>query len=684
MYKFIDVSEISEGASLPSEALKFNGEYIENLIPGYRTLTVEGREALSPELTTFETGIRDGSTKKGKRYPARTIRITYQLIAATNEDFRAAFNKLAGILDVEDVQLIFNDEQDKFYTGTPSHIGEVPPGRNSVVGVFEILCLDPFKYSVTEYEATPGADTSSILIDYGGTYKGYPTLCAEFFREDGASEDGETESELTGAGDCGYVAFFNEKEKIIQLGDPEETDTEEAYEKSQTLINNTFDKNTSWGTAAKKQWSANSGISTGSDIVHAGSVGMAVRAYKAAAEPKSGPTTLLEISSEAEAPTVDYEIIGTLVRRAETTAEISVSIISKLGEPESYFGNGFILYAEIVLNGKSKAVRLKNHTDYWRGTTEHRASVTFTVSGLTVGAKFITGTFRAYRADKGGGQTGVLAETAFQNSFYVPEYPAQVPDSYYLAAANFGSGDKWHGPSITSTIPTDKTGETGATNFTLTYNHRLAIANTSNANNQQGAFQALVTSGSGADRKIVAGVSIYKGSSGKNAKIGFYAGGTIKETISLDLSYNKAYRTCTISKSGSNVQFNIAGIKRSYFINDSAEIVANQVTFSFLKYGTRTQLEYNALCWAKFVKDNCQTWRDIPNKFSANDVIEADCNSGEISLNGVPAAAYGALGNDWEEFYLKPGLNQIGFSYSDWVDSEHAPAFKVKYREVFL
>ena len=119
MYNFRDVTETSEGVSLPSEALKINGEYIENLIEGYRTLTVEGREALSPEVGTYETGIRDGSTMRGKRYPARVIRITYQLIATSDEAFREAYNKLAAILDVEDAELIFDDEPDKFFKGTP-------------------------------------------------------------------------------------------------------------------------------------------------------------------------------------------------------------------------------------------------------------------------------------------------------------------------------------------------------------------------------------------------------------------------------------------------------------------------------------------------------------------------------------------------------------------------------------
>ena len=73
MYEFIDTNEASDGNVLPTEAMLFNGEYLENLISGYRTLHVTGREALSPELESYETGVRDGSKLQSKRYPARVI-----------------------------------------------------------------------------------------------------------------------------------------------------------------------------------------------------------------------------------------------------------------------------------------------------------------------------------------------------------------------------------------------------------------------------------------------------------------------------------------------------------------------------------------------------------------------------------------------------------------------------------
>ena len=104
----------------------------------------------------------------------------------------------------------------------------------------------------------------------------------------------------------------------------------------------------------------------------------------------------------------------------------------------------------------------------------------------------------------------------------------------------------------------------------------------------------------------------------------------------------------------------------------------------FEQYGTVNPLSYNGLSWVRFIRNNRDTWSDIPNKFSANDILEADCKSGEIYLNGNRAPQLGALGNDWENFHLKPGMNQIGISYSNWVTDDYAPVFKVRYREAFL
>ena len=257
MYSFIDTIESQGSADLPSEALKLNGEYIENQIEGYRTLYVAGREILSQELTTYETGVRDGSNLSYRRYPSRTITVGYQLIAEDNDAFREAYNKLNALLDVEDAEMIFADEPDKFFRGTPSGAGDVDPGRNAVKGEIEFTCTDPFKYSVQEYEASPVADDgTTFVIEYNGTQKSYPAFEVSFADQD------ESEGTLTGNGDCGFVVFMNEDQKVIQVGEPEETDGE-TYEKSQTLVNQTFNK---WDSSVTKNWAVNTGANTNPDV----------------------------------------------------------------------------------------------------------------------------------------------------------------------------------------------------------------------------------------------------------------------------------------------------------------------------------------------------------------------------------------------------------------------------------
>lgn len=531
MYNFIDTTEVSESVVLPSEALQINGQYIENLIDGYRTLGVVGREALSPELSYYETGVRDGSTLQSKRYPARIIIVSYQLIAKSNEAFREAYNKLGKILNVENAQLIFNDEPDKFYTGTPSTIGEVEPGRNVVVGEIEILCTDPFKYSVEEYEVEADSD-STFLIDYKGTYKSYPKVQAEFFKETEVADDGETANTLSSGGECGYVAFFDGNENILQFGDPEEAESEAAAP-SQTLINQTFRSGTAWGTTAKSLWTVN----------------------KAGIVPS-------------------YMTLG---------------------------GNVAMTSASSPGNGK-----------------------------------------------------------------------------WCLAAYDYGTGSNWHGASITRQIGADQSGEVGAVDFFLQGELFFGIAkDVAHGSKQFGSIRVQVSDSKG---KEIVGFRLCKAMVGRQAHLFLYVNGNLVETEPVDVLYSQIIRSFYIRKNGANVQFNIKSFMRRFTDGDIAETKATQVTISFEKSGTKLSMYSNGISYVKFTKNNCV----VPNKFGSNDVLEADCNSGEVLLNELAAPELGALGNDWEEFCLKPGINQFKFAYSDWVNAKHAPIPKIKYREVYL
>ena len=85
MYNFVDTTERYPGQNLPSEALMFNGSYLENVIPGYRTLYVSGREILGTEITDLETGVSDGTKY---RLPAVPCCWTYSPYGCTSPDRR--------------------------------------------------------------------------------------------------------------------------------------------------------------------------------------------------------------------------------------------------------------------------------------------------------------------------------------------------------------------------------------------------------------------------------------------------------------------------------------------------------------------------------------------------------------------------------------------------------------------
>lgn len=767
MYQFIDVNEVSEGKILPSEALKINGDYIETLIPGYRTLTVSGREALSPELTSYETGSRDGATLKDKRYPARTIIVKYQIIAETNEAFREAYNKLAAILNVEDAELIFNDEPDKYFTGTPAAISEVEPGRNAVVGEFEIFCADPFKYSVVEYEAKPETSSGGFLIDYKGTYKAFPVLEAEFYNED------EGKAALTGNGDCGYVAFFNEKEKIIQLGDPDETNAE-SYAKSQTLVNQKFNTETAWNTIAETNWKTNIDKSFPSSYVRDGNVAISPAHYEVTTSPSTSGA-LLNKKSETAKPYITYEVTAKASGRAEDRVNVEVTIKATHDKISNSGATSIVAGAEIKLNktklwvssdatkdsgtktgtyylwdasiiknrvritnakknvgvsgqvtgwvnvsdigasatanpldkglGLKGAIQfdggdwnyatIKSESVAWGNDTSHTVKLTVTVKGLEADSTVIEDIkFKVQRTDDIDNKIGLLDETACKD-LEISSYTAAVPGSWYLRPETYGVSSGWHGPSITRTLPADAAGEIGAKNFTVSSGLKMAIGNSSSATQEMGAFQELLIYDNGATRKVIAGVNIYKSANGKNANLQFFVNGTTVHTMQIDLSFhnkyfgnNKSglttYKAIHIKKTGKKVEFNVGGIKKTFNDSSITNTPVTEITFLMAQYGTQPVLTYNGLYWVKFVKDNCDTWENIPNKFSSNDVVVADCKCGEILLNNNLTASLGALGNDWEDFYLTPGLNQIGVSYSSWVPAAYAPEFRIRYREVFL
>ena len=244
MYSFRDTTDHTVISNpLPTEAVSINGQHIESVLEGYRTLYTKGRESLGAKLETYSVGTADGEKFKNKRYPARTITVGFQLIGANPQDFRQKFNNLNNLLAIEEADFIFNDETDKFFSGYPIMDAVVEEGQDSVKGEWKIYCTYPFKRSVepitlTMEDATVTDTAATFTIDYKGARPARPVLRAKFA---GAKSGGSSSED----GDCGFVAFMDQEENIIQLGNPEILDLDE-YVSAETFINKEFVNVSDW------------------------------------------------------------------------------------------------------------------------------------------------------------------------------------------------------------------------------------------------------------------------------------------------------------------------------------------------------------------------------------------------------------------------------------------------------
>ena len=221
MYEFTDTTEQATDTNLGAESLKINGKYIEDLIPGYLTLYTSGRELLECEIATQVIGNKDGADYRGKRYPARTITVGYQLCTSSEKEFREAYNKLNRVLNVEQAQLIFADELDKYFVGTKVGNTAVSTGTNCVTGEIDFYCADPFKYSLEEKVFTTIKNTTTGALETTVVNDGVLPAAISY--------------EIIHNHENGYIGIVSEY-GALQYGNPGEVD-QEIRNKSETLLN---------------------------------------------------------------------------------------------------------------------------------------------------------------------------------------------------------------------------------------------------------------------------------------------------------------------------------------------------------------------------------------------------------------------------------------------------------------
>lgn len=145
MYEFIEPTQMQHGDYLSSVAMEFNGTIIENEIEGYRTLKVSGRETISNELVV--ESVHEGDITLDSHLPSRSIQITYEMKAETNESFQEQYKSLRKILTTnEEVPIKFADEPTTVYFGRLNTLEVPADDRNNIVSTFIIHCDSPYKF----------------------------------------------------------------------------------------------------------------------------------------------------------------------------------------------------------------------------------------------------------------------------------------------------------------------------------------------------------------------------------------------------------------------------------------------------------------------------------------------------------------------------------------------------------
>lgn len=508
LYDFTDISaKRSRISDLPAEAMSINGVFLENVIDGYRTLAVSGRESIKADITKIEKIRVSGDIYQYRRYPSRTLTVTYQLIADSPEQFRKSYNDLNAFLNVENAQLIFNDELDKYFVGTPTQIGSVDPGKLAVIGEIAIECQDPFKYDVRETEVQP--KDGEFIVDYPGSVFCYPTFTAAV------------------KSDLGFMSFVKDTGAVLQIGDPLETNY--GYKQySKALYTHDFKKHG----FDKNNWVMN----------------------------RAPYDTLLHY----------HPFVGHIAESSD----------------------------------------------------------------------------------------GIYADNYGDRSHY----------TYY------------HGPSITHTLSEP------AENFTFRY----TLKHSKNSVKTQKESAAIISGETSSGKTIsLMEIHVYDVSDGNfNSAILYYVNKSCIKTTNISGKANNGYTTgngyLEMRKFGNEFTFSVNGknIIQVTF-DDLSSVKATAISFVF---GSNMEdwenTGYNDIGYCSFISHRAQKWEDVTNKFMADDQVNVDCSQGLIAVNGSVQYGLGALGNDWEDFTLTPGINHIKIAYSSWADSP--PEFTLKYRGRYI
>ncbi|WP_031546659.1 distal tail protein Dit [Lacticaseibacillus rhamnosus] len=664
MYDFRETTPFTgaDDNQLPAEAMLIDGQYIENLVPGYRTLQVGGRELLKQSATSNAIGISDGETLEYVRNPSREITVGYQLIADDDEAFRTAFYKLSGILHGDTHQVSFNDDLSVYWNAVLTDVDDVPKGRNAITSSFTLFVPDGIAHSV----ATKTFDNMS--------YKDVPVNFAIASHASGSnttspdaypihmqlSEDLSGKTITTSA----KVIVTNYQGNVNNSGNASYIDVKDGLSTGEWkgLISHIPITGNGVYTSAPKTMTKHSLTGTANQIdVEMYNLNATIEVWiKLEIGTSASPWSPNPADPEYYTNTITVHNGGTYPVEPVITATMHAD-------------NGFLGFA----NSQGGVLQFGNPEEI-DGYTSEESEVALNLAAV---------------------QGSHMDNQAASNNLYWGDNPATpneqignsiwTQDSYdgWKVEPNWSSitGDHkyWNGPSIKHNLVRTHNG-----NFksNLTWDvmtrfqtgvSKVGSLETTLESDGKPIFQMILKDNSALSDQIW-WMCYYK-----NQLV-------VNEQLDRSIFTNDKFIQLELQKFGNSVVFRVSPwvgnqgrettITRQFTFADAASVETKQFSAWFMR--DKTWGESTMYLIASTVKwQNVSWYTDIKNRFSNGDVITIDVANTKTYFNGNEDRTLHTLGNQWDKFLLPPGDTIIQLMPSSWAQPF---ACEVEIREAWL
>ncbi|MFC2676084.1 MAG: distal tail protein Dit [Lacticaseibacillus rhamnosus] len=670
MYDFRETTPFtgSDDNQRPAEAMLIDGHYIEDLIPGYSTLQVSGRELLSQSIEKQTIGKSDGEFIQYARNPSREIIVGYRLAAADNLSFRQAFYKLNSILHGDSHHVSFNDDPSKYWIATFSDIDDVPKGRNAITSLFTLFIPDGIAHSV----ATQTFDNKDPK------WNGSPLNLLT----------GTSNQETSGTVDLNNWNAPSQHPNISVT--PGQKFAYQIFITNDNTVDLTAGIDAFSGTAWKATYVGNiikagtSGYSSVTFTIPSGADNIVANAARLVTRVPSSKTTVYWKEEKLATGTVvspwspnpaDPEYYAdTITVHNGGTYPVEPVITATM-----HADNGLIAF----INSQGGVLQFGNPEE--ADGAERQRSEVARYEGFDkepAGAAYNTGQTNSHYYYIAAQKNVMEGSVKYADDDGSAVEPVFLPtNSHY-----------WEGPSLhLKTTNASSGSNTGSFLAKWRYKFNSSV-------NALGAIEMTLDNDTGVAYQVIIRAN-YAGKDDVDVQV--FAGSTLvfQQTLNRSVFSNGRYYEAKLVKLGNTLNLQLAGIvqggiKPSEVITRNPPLVMPPIALTSAQASIPVT---GATLWFQRFENhpypdmgvydmdvewlNVDYWTDLKNRFGAGDVVTIDVANRAVYVNGVPDSTLHTIGNEWSKFRFNPGDTLIQMVPSSWAQPF---ACEVDLREAWL